>query len=291
MFPLRRLRPSPGFRSNVNAIVVASNKNADVQRGNSAQCFVSFWNDNDRLENSGRSYSTAAFFSQSQSSRTLHQPCRIENSTSVLTRLDFRHHHYENKMLFSTDTTTEDNGTQNDDDANENDNDNAIASPPDSQPKRLEILELLQGDTTTNQKNTKGGTDRAFRLLQEMMRQYDVTTTKEGEKPDNELYEALLESLLSHSSDHKTTALQAQTIVTEMEQLYQSSEKKDPDLRPSTVCHSHLIQAWSQASSPDQAERVFWEMLQPQNFPPSPETSTSTSKLPTKALRSHLGQC
>ena len=267
MLPLRRLRPLPGrFRK--------AAKEATSPLVASQQQSPPYHHATNTRSISG-SYSTTAFFRPDKLPPTQQFGFSFKNHQRL-------HHHVTSK-LFSASTKQEEyptnivttQGTE-------------VVSPipsSSSSPQRDEIVELLQADT-------KGTTDKAVRLLSEMIRQYDANSTG-GERPDNTLYEAVLESLVRHGTatgDHKATALQAQTIVTEMKQLYQSSSSnaKDSELRPSTICFSHLIAAWSRVPSLEPTVRAFWDMLEPKNLAPSPSSPSTT--ISSKLLRAHLGQ-
>lgn len=263
MLPLRRLRPLQGrFRKTANEVTpaFASFQQPSLPYGHST------------TRSSSRGCSTRVFCRHETLPRK-HQFGDIHGNHQ-------QHQYHVTSTLLSTSTEEKEcptnkvtiDGTE-------------VASPSSSSSaQRDEIVELLET-------NTKGATDKAVRLLSEMMRQYDATNIPSvAERPDNSLYEAVLESLVRHGAtgDRKATALQAQTIMTEMKKLYQSSgDAKDPELRPSTICHAHLITAWSRASSPEATIRAFWDMLEPKNLAPS---ASSTSPIPSKVLRAHLGQ-
>lgn len=275
MFPLRRLRPYSHAAAACRKVNATTTNTISTNNATTLKPIAS------RFHSSPSSATSSSFASFRHPTSSCYRP--------LIARLDVRQ--------FSATTTEEDTSQHSILNATENEDapdvtTTTIASPSSSS-KRLEIEALLKTEE-------KVATDQAIRLFQELSSHYsqnEESTTIE--KPESALLETLLESLLLHGDDDpKATALQAQNLVTEMEQLYQQqsetattdSSKDDLlEVRPSVICLGHLIEAWSLASSSDQAERVFWEMIHPQRLSQQ-LSSTSSSSLSSKALRAHLGK-
>jgi len=226
-------------------------------------------------------------------------------------------------MTTTSNTTTDEGGTlpssQQDDKAEQqehnnhtlDDDDDNDAGASNKTKYRTQIVALLEADD-------KLATGKAYRLFQEMVRQYSHSRTHveeeekdehddniedvswpSHEKPDHALLEKILHQLLVQGGgDPKATALQAQTLISEMEELYNHLDSvQDPDLQPSLQCYHHLLVAWSKtaSSSPVQVERVFWKLLQPDILKAAASSASSgnndsNQSLSPKVIRAMLGQ-
>ena len=160
--------------------------------------------------------------------------------------------------------------------------------------KKLQILQLAKSDE-------KNCMDKAVRIFQEIIRQFKEKGTTTEEKPSVECLEALLKSLVTHSltGDAKSAALLGQSLFSDMVEL--SELNNEPDMYPSAKCYRDLIALWARAKNPEQAERLFWELLLPKaNLPNPSEPQEKRSNCiniepnkmlsPSKAHRALLGQ-
>jgi hypothetical protein len=173
-------------------------------------------------------------------------------------------------------------------------------TPKDGSPETVASAENNRSKASTSlvlaKSKEPGTTEKALRLLQEMLQSFRHGNVG-GEVPDVTILEAVLGALAKlPRGDNKAAALQAQALFSDMISVYQSSH--DSRLLPSVACYHDLIAIWSRASKPEQAERVFWELVDPESSRDNRKSSRNentpsaaiTRMSACKAQRAQLGQ-